>query len=265
MTCFVRFRLLLIVLIMSMVVGCSVFEVKDSGPSRPVDVSQIPDAQPRVEPRSPYGNPASYEQDGITYYVLSSAENYKARGLASWYGTKFHGERTSSGEKYDMYTMSAAHKTLPLPTYVKVTNLRNGKQVIVKVNDRGPFKEGRIIDLSYAAAVKLGFHNDGTTEVEVEAIVPEGTHRITAPVAIPEGKQRMFVQIGAFSDVEKATRLVQAIQSKVPWPVSATPIKVRSKTLHRVRVGPISTLDEANQLIDVLTMPELGAPKVVFE
>lgn len=265
MSLLVWFRRLCLVLLVTMVTSCSVFEVQDSGPSRPVDVSQIPDAVPRVEPRSPYGNPASYEQDGITYYVLSSAENYKARGLASWYGTKFHGERTSSGEKYDMYAMSAAHKTLPLPTYVRVTNLRNGKQVVVKVNDRGPFKEGRIIDLSYAAAVKLGFHNDGTTEVEVEAIVPEGTHRVTAPVAVPEGTQRMFVQIGAFSDSDKATKLVQAIQSKVPWPVSATPIKVRSKTLHRVRVGPITTLDEANRLVDVLTMPELGVPKVIFE
>jgi rare lipoprotein A len=245
--------------------GCSLFEVKDGAPSRPVDVSQIPDAVPRAEPRSPYGNPPSYEQDGVTYYVLSSPHNYKARGLASWYGTKFHGERTSSGEIYDMYSMSAAHKTLPLPTYVKVTNLRNGKQVVVKVNDRGPFKEGRLIDLSYAAAVKLGFHHQGTTEVEVEAIVPEGTHRVTAPIAVPEGKERLYVQIGAFSDREKAQRLVRAIQTKVPWPVSSTPISVRSKTLYRVRVGPIDTLDQANQLVDILTMPELGAPKVVFE
>ncbi len=244
--------------------GCSVIEVQDGGPDRPVDVSRIPDAVPRVEPLSLYGNPVSYEQDGETYIVLKSAQGYKTRGFASWYGTKFHGERTSSGEPYDMYSMTAAHKTLPLPSYVKVTNLRNGKQVVVKVNDRGPFKSGRIIDLSYAAAARLGFHLQGTTEVEIEAIVPDGTHRLTGPIAIPAGK-RLFVQVGAFSDKSKALKLLEAIQQQVPWQVTLSPIRVRSQQLHRVRIGPIATTDDANKLVDSLSMPELGTPKVVFE
>ena len=257
-------RLLFLLVSIAFVSACSLLEVQDSGPDQPVDVSDIPDATPRVEALSPYGNPASYQQDGITYYVMSSAANYKARGIASWYGTKFHGERTSSGEPYDMYAMTAAHKTLPLPSYVKVTNVANGKQIVVKVNDRGPFKAGRIIDLSYAAAVKLGFHQHGTAEVEVESIVPAGTHRITGPSAVPEGKQ-MYVQVGAFSDASKANRLKTAIQQQVPWQVSVSKVKVRATMLYRVRVGPIETTDEANRLVDTLSMPALGTPRVVFE
>ncbi len=244
--------------------GCSLFEVTDSGPSQPVDVSHIPDATPKAEPLSPYGNPPSYEQDGITYYVMKSAKDYKARGIASWYGTKFHGERTSSGERYDMYAMTAAHKTLPLPSYVRVTNLDNGKQVVVKVNDRGPFKHGRIIDLSYAAAARLDFHNHGTANVEVESIVPAGTHELTGPTSIPDGQQ-MFVQVGAFSDKGKANRLAKAIRQQVPWKVFISPIRVRGKSLHRVRIGPIETSDEANKLVDTLSLPSLGTPRIIFE
>ena len=124
------------------------------------------------EPLSRYGNPESYVVYGKTYHTLSSSKGYKERGAASWYGTKFHGKRTSSGEPYDLYAMTAAHKTLPLPTYVEVTNLKNGRTVIVKVNDRGPFHDDRLIDLSYAAAAKLDILPYGTGEVEVRAIDP---------------------------------------------------------------------------------------------
>ncbi len=244
--------------------SCSLFEVKDSGPSRPVDVSHVKDAVPKVEPRSPYGNPSRYEQDGITYHVLDSAQNYSETGVASWYGTKFHRQRTSSGEPYDMYAMTAAHKTLPLPSYVRVTNLDNGRKVVVKVNDRGPFKEGRIIDLSYAAAVKLGIQQQGTGRVKVDAIVPEGSHSVVGPIAVPDGKI-MYVQVGAFSDKSKANKLVLAISQQVPWPVSLSPIKVRQTVLHRLRIGPIDTTEQANNLVKTLTMPELGTPKVIFE
>ncbi|NVJ51756.1 MAG: septal ring lytic transglycosylase RlpA family protein [Gammaproteobacteria bacterium] len=244
--------------------GCSWFEVQDSGPTKPVDVSQVPDAVPKVEPLSRYGNPAFYEHEGIRYTILSSASGYKERGVASWYGTKFHGERTSSGEPYDMYTMTAAHKTLPLPTYARVTNLANGRQVVVKINDRGPFKEGRIIDLSYAAAVKLGFHHLGTTQVEVETIVLEGSHEISGPSSVPADKQT-YVQVGAFSDREKAQTLVAAIAQQVPWEVSLSSVRVNRKLLHRVRIGPISSLDEANRLVETLTIPALGTPRVIFE
>jgi rare lipoprotein A len=132
----------------------------------------MPDAVPVVEPRSRYGNPKTYEVMGERYFVLNSAAGYKERGRASWYGTKFQGRRTSSGEPYDMYQMTAAHKTLPLPTYVRVTRKSNGRSIVVRVNDRGPFHTGRIIDLSYAAAYKLDLLKEGSAEVEVEALDP---------------------------------------------------------------------------------------------
>ena len=128
---------------------------KDYGPAQPVDVSHVKDAVPRAEPRSRYGNPDSYRVNGKTYHVKDSAAGYREKGIASWYGLKFHGRKTSSGEPYDIYKMTAAHKTLPLPTYAQVVNLQNGKSVVVKINDRGPFHTNRIIDLSYAAASKL--------------------------------------------------------------------------------------------------------------
>ncbi len=135
-------------------------------------VDAIPDAVPTQEPLSAYGNPSEYEVDGHTYRVLSTSEGYEAEGIASWYGPKFQGRRTSSGESFDMYRMTAAHRTLPIPTYVEVTNLENGRRVVVRVNDRGPFHEGRIVDLSYVAARKLGIVGAGTARVRVRALEP---------------------------------------------------------------------------------------------
>lgn len=148
--------------------------------SVPQDVHALPDAVPVAEPRSRYGNPKTYEVMGERYFVLNSAEGYKEHGGASWYGTKFHGRRTSSGEAYDMYQMTAAHKTLPLPTYVRVTRKSNGRSVVVKVNDRGPFHAGRIIDLSYAAAARLDLLKEGSAEVVVEALEPGAAPPATA-------------------------------------------------------------------------------------
>lgn len=146
---------------------------RDGGPDRiPRDVMAIPDAVPKVEPRSRYGNPASYVVYGTRYYVMPSSDNHVERGIASWYGDKFHGKRTSSGDPYDMYGMTAAHKTLPLPTYARVTNLSNGRSIVVKINDRGPFIGNRIIDLSYTGAAKLGLIGHGTGMVEVRALDP---------------------------------------------------------------------------------------------
>ena len=143
---------------------------RDGPPLKYVDVSTIPDAVPRYEPLSSFANPASYNVFGKDYKVMKTASGYKAKGLASWYGRKFQDRPTSSGEPYDMFAMTAAHKRLPIPTYVRVTNLSNSKQIIVRVNDRGPFYEDRIIDLSYAAAKKLGITKAGTALVEIEAI-----------------------------------------------------------------------------------------------
>ena len=144
---------------------------QDRGPlPGAVDVSAIPDAVPKDEPRSKYGNPSSYVVNGRSYHVMDNGNDYVERGIASWYGEKFHGRRTSSGEAYDMYAMTAAHKSLPLPTYVEVTNLQNGKRIIVKVNDRGPFHENRVIDLSWTAAAKLDILGKGTGLVEVRTV-----------------------------------------------------------------------------------------------
>ncbi len=148
---------------------------QDIGPhhSEPIpDFSKIPNAVPKHEPKSRIGNPKTYTVFNKTYCVMQSSKGYKERGTASWYGKKFHGYHTSNGEIYDMYGMSAAHKTLPLPTYAKVTNLSNGKHVIVKINDRGPFHDDRLIDLSYAAASKLGILATGTAKVEIQALDP---------------------------------------------------------------------------------------------
>jgi rare lipoprotein A len=143
---------------------------QDLGPKQHRDMSKAPDAIPKVEPHSRGGNKSSYEVWGKSYSVMASSLGFKERGLASWYGQKFHGHLTSNGETYDMYAMSAAHKSLPLPTYARITNLANNKTVIVRVNDRGPFHGDRVIDLSYAAASKLDYRKTGVAEVLVEAI-----------------------------------------------------------------------------------------------
>jgi len=141
--------------------------IRDSGPEVPPDVSGLPEPVPRSEPLARYGNRPTYSVLGRSYRVMTDPRGYRERGTASWYGTKFHGRPTSSFEPYDMYQFTAAHKTLPLPTFVRVTHLGNGRSIVVRVNDRGPFHGDRIIDLSYAAAVKLGMHIKGTAEVEV--------------------------------------------------------------------------------------------------
>lgn len=172
---------LLIALFAVQLVGCSKRSgsAPDGAPKRPPShLDRVPDAKPKVEPLSKYGNrfkkntTNTYVAKKRRYAVMSTSRGYRARGLASWYGTKFHGRRTSSGEKYDMYAMTAAHPTLPLPTYAKVTNLDNGKSVIVKVNDRGPFHANRLIDVSYVAAHKLGMLGRGTGRVQVESVDP---------------------------------------------------------------------------------------------
>lgn len=145
---------------------------RDGPPSFYVDETKIPDAVPKVEPLSRIGNKPSYVVFGKRYYVMRSSKGYEEQGIASWYGTQFHTHHTSNGERYNMLAMTAAHKTLPLPTYLLVTNLKNGRKVIVKVNDRGPFEANRIIDLSYVAAKKLGMLGHGTTKVDLKAIDP---------------------------------------------------------------------------------------------
>ena len=161
--------------------GCTPVGVGTAGPALlsgdELNFDEIPDAVPREEFKSQSGNPESYEIDGVTYRVMETSDGYREEGLASWYGADFHGRLTSSGDVYDMYLMTAAHKTLPLPTYVRVTNLANRRSVVLRVNDRGPFVEDRIIDLSFTAATKLGMAAQGTARVEVVALDPPARER----------------------------------------------------------------------------------------
>jgi rare lipoprotein A len=219
-----------------------------SAPPRPaVDPYAVPDAVPRAEPRAARGNPPFYEVFGQRYVVLASAEGHLEQGVASWYGPDFHGKSTSMGEPYDMYAMTAAHPTLPLPSYVRVTNLQNGRTVVVRVNDRGPFKKNRVIDLSYAAALRLDMVREGTAMVEVRAVGPGGT----APVAAP-ATGGFYAQAGAFGEEANARRLAERLSAEGLAGVSTLPATVGGRPLHRVRVGPVSTVEEFDALIDRL-------------
>lgn len=213
---------------------------RDSGPNGTVDVSRIPEPVPRPEPLSAYGNRSPYTVLGKNYTVLPSAAGYVQRGIASWYGNKFHGRPTSSREPYDMYQFTAAHKSLPLPTYARVTNLDNGQSVVVRVNDRGPFHDDRIIDLSYAAAVRIGIAARGTGLVEVRAIDPAdpGQDRSAARPAI--GPHRVYVQVGAFDDRDNAQRIKQRLEQHAIDRVFLDRVRRGGRVLHRVRIGPLA-------------------------
>jgi rare lipoprotein A len=234
--------------------GCaSVGDGEDSAPGRVPDVTAIPDPVPRAEPRSARGNPPFYEVYGRRYYVMNEARGYNERGVASWYGTKFHGRSTSSGEPYDMYAMTAAHKTLPLPTYVRVTHLGNGRSIVVRVNDRGPFVGERIIDLSYAAAVKLGMHVDGTALVEVKALMPGEAAEVPVVDARagekPAGPRRIWLQVGAFSEAGNAERLRESLSARGITNVVVLSEPNSGRTLYRVRVGPYEEADGVEDML----------------
>jgi rare lipoprotein A len=269
----------------------------DNGPAAPpIDVSKIPEPVPKAEPRSRYGNKETYSVLGQTYKLLPDASGYVERGIASWYGNKFHGYMTSSFEPYDMYAFTAAHKTLPLPSYARVTNLDNGKSVVVRINDRGPFHENRIIDLSYAAAVKIGVWPKGTGLVEVRAIDPAHPQAdasppprtaAVAPVpARPAGEPpraavaqtappraastadaaaRIYLQLGAYGDRANAERAVaNATRSGIDR-VGIQSVVVDGRTVHRVRVGPLADVDAADAMTQRIEQLGLGAPRVAIE
>ena len=239
------------------------FSSQPTGDGFPIDLANfdfnsIADPIPQIESASHYGNPSSYKALGKTYYVVNSSKNYKKRGYASWYGTKFHGKRTSSGETYDMFAMTAANKTLPIPTYVKVKNLENGKEVVVKVNDRGPFHSDRIIDLSYTAAAKLGVLAKGTALVEVTALSPYQNlakkatpSTVNTKVAAKATKaQDLYVQAGTFSSAQNAQKLRQRLQT-----LTAAPVVVRNdkvKNLYRVQIGPLANQQAHDQVVVAL-------------
>lgn len=284
---------------------------KDGAPWWDVDVSRIPDATPTLHTGPYKANP--YTVLGKTYFPLQESKTYVQSGTASWYGTKFHGQNTANGEVYDLYGMSAAHKTLPLPSYVRVTNLDNNKSVILRVNDRGPFYSDRIIDLSYAAAKKLGYAEIGTARVKVEGIDPQqwwaakgrpaplmlnepqvaqnSAPVITAsagtveqwtpppqqhaaavvPVQIDAKKNAsapasgQYLQVGAFANPDAAELLRSKLSGMVSTPVFISSIVRNQQTLHRVRLGPIGSQGEIQQVQNSVRLANLGSPSVVTE
>ncbi len=245
---------------------------QDVGPEQAVDLSHVKDAVPRSEPYSPGGNRSPYTVWGKSYQVMASAQGYREQGVASWYGRKFHGHATSNGEIYDMYAMTAAHKSLPLPSFARVTNQATGRSVVVRVNDRGPFHADRLIDLSYAAAHRLGMLRAGTASVLVEAITPEPIPRplgvrasITAaqPGTSVENGVARYLQIGAYSSREAAKNVQQRLSEVLPqWPVAVSE-REGAKTLYRVRLGPLPVTTSTAILVERLKQAGFHDPHVV--
>jgi rare lipoprotein A len=284
-------RLLLFALAI-VLAGCGGNRAKDDGPGS----GRIPDlpgdAVPRPEPRSKYGNGRDlgngpqYEVLNKTYTVMQSSAGYQERGVASWYGKKFHGNLTSNREIYDMYAMTAAHKTLPLPTYVQVRNLGNNKSIVVRVNDRGPFVNNRIIDLSYSAALKLDMIRDGTSLVEVTAIgfgksssrqsssdKPSGDRptRVSTPALPPTtatavvDSNRVFVQVGAFGDRQNAARRLAVLsQSGIDNAFIHEDTSTRP-TLYRVRIGPVAGVMQYDLLVGELDNIGIKDPYLITD
>ena len=221
---------------------------RDGAPPMPIDAADVHDAVPRPDPILTVGNMSPYTIDGVTYEVLDDHTEYRVRGTASWYGAKFHGHETSNGEIYNLYLASAAHKTLPIPCYARVTNLANGKSIIVRVNDRGPFHSDRVIDLSYGAAVKLGYMEAGTTEVEVAVLNVVGVDDRRGSVA---GDYR-YLQLGAYSTISSAQRLQDKLQELLESPVFVSEVQSGESLLYRVRVGPMTRPGEIQEVQELL-------------
>lgn len=227
-----------------------------------VDFSRIPEPVPVAEPLSRYGNKSPYTVNGQTWRVLPSAAGYDERGIASYYGTKFNGYKTSNFETYDMYKFSAASKVLPLPSFARVTNLENGKSVIVRVNDRGPFMPNRVIDLSLAAAVRIGIWPRGTGLVEVQGIDPAHPNAEPAPVTAVTprtGREpQLYVQVGAFADAANAERLAARLRGLGLGAVRVVAANVGGRSLRRVQIGPlpdVDTVDRTTARLDALGFP----------
>ncbi len=252
--------------------ACSTGPVRDSGPrsGSAIPPSLPDDPVPRAEPRSRYGNGPIYEVYGKPYQVLDSSHGYQQRGVASWYGKKFHGRLTSSQEPYDMHQLTAAHKTLPLPTYVRVRNLSNNRSVVVKVNDRGPFIDNRIIDLSYAAARKLDMINDGTSLVEVTAISfdapPSSGHADMPELASPPvGESKVYVQVGAFGERANAERRHQMLQGQGIDNAFVHRDEGGNPALYRVRIGPIADVGQYDSVVARLEKMGISDSHIVTE
>lgn len=259
----------------------------DSPILEPIDVDSIPEVIPQPVTRTLAGNKSPYEVNGLSYTVMDSEVGYQESGRASWYGRKFHGHLTSNGEIYDMFSFTAAHKSLPIPSFVKVTNLDNGKSVVVRVNDRGPFHDNRIIDLSYAAAAKLDYADIGTARVHVEALTPwldvaPETEEVPMVLAsnnadessvdqeeIAAERQRIeadagqdYLQLGAFSNLQSAENLLNNVRTLTEFPafIRSDVNQGTNNILHRVRLGPLNETIQLDSLIQSFIEAGLGTP-----
>lgn len=231
--------------------GCA-HSTKDGPPRYYVDVSKIPNAVPQRLPKSHYGNPKYYVVSGRKYHVLPTANGYFKRGVASWYGTKFHGRKTSSREPYDVYAMTGASTDLPIPSFVRVTNLQNHRSVIVKINDRGPFAANRILDLSYAAAMKLGYADKGTAFVEVKSITFDEHYQ--------PHTERVYLQLGAFRSLSNAQSLKSRAAELIHKPIVILKGLHQQSHLYRVLI-PVIGIGESSRLH--MQLKKMGFGKVV--
>ena len=248
---------------------------QDRAPTRIVDLASIPEVIPEPLNRTGAGNRSPYTVLGKSYEVMPTEEGYNERGVASWYGEKFHGHKTSNGEVFDMFLASAAHKSLPIPSFLRVTNLDNNRSIVVRVNDRGPFHGDRVIDLSYAAAVKLGYADRGTARVQLESIVATGVSRdrgvrgansagnATLRVSSADSK---YLQVGAFSDLSAAQEITSRVEEITSLPVFIRTVNTsKNRILHRVRVGPISDPGQIQRVSESVVAANLGSPYTVTE
>ena len=265
--------------------GSSRYEMADDSPVlEPIDLTTVEPVIPLAVDRTIAGNKSPYTVNGKTYLVMESEAGYEETGLASWYGRKFHGHLTSNGEIYDMFSLSAAHKSLPIPSFLEITNLDNGKSVVVRVNDRGPFHDERIVDLSYAAAASLNYAAQGTARVRVRALLPELSRLATLKQnnfltensavtelqekvqdereLIEQGSGQEFLQIGAFSNLDSARQILVSVKK-----FTSLPVFIRSDEnlstgglLHRVRLGPVNETIDLQSLVRIFIDAGLGAP-----
>jgi rare lipoprotein A len=248
--------------------------LKDGTPPFRAEILTMPEALPRPEPVTQAGNKSPYSVLGSTYRVTPVRPGFRERGLASWYGTKFHGQYTSNGEPYDVYTMTAAHKTLPIPCYVRVTNLENGRRLVLRVNDRGPFHDGRVMDLSYAAAYRLGYADKGTALIEYEVLDPNAPEWLAkrravagdARVAAAQpAVRKTYLQAGAFRSMDGARSLQQTLASLLGQDVSIHRSSASADPWFRVRVGPLESTEALHDAQRRLAAVSLGAAQVVTE
>ena len=245
--------------------------LSDSAPASAIDVDKLTEPTPKSEPLARYGNKSPYTVLGKTYYVLDRSKDYEQRGIASWYGQKFNGRKTSSGEIYSICDFTAAHKTLPLPSYVRVTNTRNGKNVIVRVNDRGPFHEGRIIDLSYVAAIRIGLDKTGTAPVQVE-LLQSGDNNASDKTAL-ERREAFFsenkdaevsLQFGSFTDKDNAKRLQDRLQNANIENVELDKAEVQGQSVWRVQLRALKN-EQLADIFEKIRQLGLAKPKVITQ